>query len=102
MRHTTSKMCRRAGHSKWKARKLCRAFDARKLVCYGVIEGYCYGPDEPEETSDDTNVIAVSTGHIPRVEDRAKDRVKRQGPVDSQFKHLQPSDNRYSFRHDEF
>ena len=26
MRHTTSKMCRRAGHSKWKARKLCIYF----------------------------------------------------------------------------
>jgi len=73
-----------------------------KLYSGQLHREFHYGPDEPEETKEENNVIADSTGHIPRVEDRAKDRVKRQGPVDSQFKHLQPSDNRYSFRHDEF
>ena len=61
-----------------------------------------YGPEDDEEKAEDTNVIADATGHIPRIEDTPKDRVKRQGPVDSQFQHLKPSDNRYSFRHDEF
>merc|ERR1719347_1205225 len=67
-----------------------------KLYSGQLHREFHYGPDEPEETKEENNVIADSTGHIPRVEDRAKDRVKRQGPVDSQFKHLQPSDNRYS------
>ena len=36
-------------------------------------------------------------------QDDSKDRVKRQsGPVDSTFQKLAPSNNRYSFRHDEF
>jgi len=61
-----------------------------------------YGPDEDEEKLE-TNEIADSTGHIPRQEE-GRDRVKRgSGPVDSQFQHLKPSDNRYSFRlRDEF
>jgi len=56
-----------------------------------------YGPDEPEE---ENNVIQDTTGHIPR---EKEDRVKRDAnPPESQFQHLLPSDQRYSFRHDEF
>lgn len=58
-----------------------------------------YGPDEDEKEED--NVIPDSTGHIPR-EREDEDRVKRDAPPDSQFQHLLPSENRYSFRHDEF
>jgi len=59
-----------------------------------------YGPDEDEEKPEE-NVIQDTTGHIPREKD---DRVKRdtKNPPESQFQHLLPSDNRYSFRHDEF
>ena len=58
-----------------------------------------YGPDEEEK--EENNVIQDTTGHIPR--DR-EDRVKRDAkvPPESQFQHLLPSDQRYSFRHDEF
>lgn len=58
-----------------------------------------YGPDEDEKEED--NVIPDATGHIPRDRDD-QDRVKRDAPPDSQFQHLLPSENRYSFRHDEF
>ena len=58
-----------------------------------------YGPDEDEKEED--NVIPDATGHIPRDRDE-EDRVKRDAPPDSQFQHLLPSENRYSFRHDEF
>ena len=59
-----------------------------------------YGPDEDEEKPE-TNEIQDTTGHIPRERD---DRVKRdvKNPPESQFKHLQPSDGRYTFIHDEF
>ena len=58
-----------------------------------------YGPDEEEEAEPDSeNIVADSTGHIPWEDDS-----KRQvGPVDSTFQKLAPSNNRYSFRHDEF
>ena len=59
-----------------------------------------YGPDEDEKEED--NVIPDATGHIPRDRDSQEDRVKRDAPPDSQFQHLLPSENRYSFRHDEF
>jgi endoplasmic reticulum resident protein 44 len=61
-----------------------------------------YGPDESDDP--ETNEVVVdATGHIPREDDRAKDRVKRSGPVDSTFEKLKPSDNRYSFKiRDEF
>ena len=56
--------------------------------------------DEDEENPE-TNEIQDTTGHIPRERD---DRVKRdvKNPPESQFKHLQPSDGRYTFIHDEF
>jgi len=74
-----------------------------KLYSGQLHREFHYGPDEDEEAEPDSeNVIADSTGHIPR-EDDGKDRVKRQtGPVDSTFQKLAPSNNRYSFRHDEF
>lgn len=72
-----------------------------KLYSGQLHREFHYGPEEEEEDKEDSNVIADSTGHIPRLEDK-KDRVKRSGPVDSTFQHLKPSDNRYSFRHDEF
>merc|ERR550525_2146095 len=74
-----------------------------KLYSGQLHREFHYGPDEDEEAEPDSeNVIADSTGHIPR-EDDSKDRVKRQtGPVDSTFQKLAPSNNRYSFRHDEF
>ena len=58
-----------------------------------------YGPDEKEE--EETNEVQDTTGHIPR---EREDRVKRdtKNPPESQFQHLLPSDQRYSFRHDEF
>jgi len=73
-----------------------------KLYSGQLHREFHYGPDDTEEGQEENNVIADSTGHIPREEDKARDRVKRAGPVDSQFQHLKPSDNRYSFRHDEF
>jgi endoplasmic reticulum resident protein 44 len=74
-----------------------------KLYSGQLHREFHYGPDDAEEAQDEDNLIVVdATGHIPRDQDKAKDRVKRHGPIDSQFKHLQPSDNRYSFRHDEF
>ena len=74
-----------------------------KLYSGQLHREFHYGPDEDEEAEPDSeNVIADSTGHIPRQDD-SKDRVKRQsGPVDSTFQKLAPSNNRYSFRHDEF
>ena len=60
-----------------------------------------YGPDEDEEEKVEDNVIQDTTGHIPR-EKEDSDRVKRDAPPESQFQHLLPSENRYSFRHDEF
>jgi len=63
-----------------------------------------YGPDEEEEEKpEDNEVIVDTTGHIPREKDD-HNVVKRNArvPPDSQFQHLKPSDNRYSFRHDEF
>ena len=59
-----------------------------------------YGPDDEQDAVED-NVIQDTTGHIPREKD---DRVKRdaKNPPESQFQHLLPSENRYSFRHDEF
>ena len=72
-----------------------------KLYSGQLHREFHYGPEDEEEDKEDSNVIADSTGHIPRLEDK-KDRVKRSGPVDSTFQHLKPSDNRYSFRHDEF
>merc|ERR1712045_253649 len=59
-----------------------------------------YGPDEDEEKAEN-NEIQDTTGHIPR---EKEDRVKRdvKNPPESQFKHLQPSDGRYTFIHDEF
>jgi len=63
-----------------------------------------YGPDEDEEKAEDNEVIVDTTGHIPREKDNNNNVVKRSArvPPDSQFQHLKPSDNRYSFRHDEF
>jgi len=63
-----------------------------------------YGPDDEEEKPEDNEVnVDDTTGHIPREKDNSK-KVKRDSrvPPDSQFQHLKPSDNRYSFRHDEF
>jgi len=59
-----------------------------------------YGPDEEKEAIED-NSVQDTTGHIPR---EREDRVKRdvKDPPESQFQHLLPSDQRYSFRHDEF
>eukprot|EP00092_Neocalanus_flemingeri_P038884 GFUD01042332.1.p1 GENE.GFUD01042332.1~~GFUD01042332.1.p1 ORF type:complete len:430 (-),score=105.15 GFUD01042332.1:287-1576(-) len=63
-----------------------------------------YGPDEDEEKPDDDDNVVDTTGHIPREKDNDHNVVKRNArvPPDSQFQHLKPSDNRYSFRHDEF
>lgn len=60
-----------------------------------------YGPDE-EEDEKDNEIEVDAAGHIPR--EKEEGRVKRDArvPPDSQFQHLKPSDNRYSFRHDEF
>ena len=57
-----------------------------KLYSGQLHREFHYGPDEDEEAEPDSeNVIADSTGHIPRQDD-SKDRVKRQsGPVDSTF-----------------
>lgn len=76
----------------------------KKLYSGQLHREFHYGPDDGDDDKQDDNVVIVvdNTGHIPREEEGSKNRVKRQGPVDSQFKHLQPSDNRYSFRHDEF
>jgi len=75
-----------------------------KLYSGQLHREFHYGPDETEENKEEDNLIADSTGHIPRQdEDKPRDRVKRQGPVDSTFQKLKPSDNRYSFRiRDEF
>ena len=57
-----------------------------------------YGPDEEDYEEDDEE-----DDEEDYEEDDSKDRVKRQtGPVDSTFQKLAPSNNRYSFRHDEF
>jgi len=65
-----------------------------------------YGPDKEEEEAnkDDNQGTADNTGnHIPR--EPTKQRPRRSGstdPPESQFKHLRPSDNRYSLLRDEF
>jgi len=64
-----------------------------------------YGPDEEEEKPEDNEVgVDDTTGHIPRQKESDHKKVKRdtKTPPDSQFQHLMPSENRYSFRHDEF
>jgi len=64
-----------------------------------------YGPDEDEEKAEDNEIdVGDATGHIPREKENDHNKVKRNArvPPDSQFQHLKPSDNRYSFRHDEF
>jgi len=58
-----------------------------------------YGPDDEEEKVEE-NVIDTA-GHIPR-EKEVKAKREAKTPPDSQFQHLLPSENRYSFRHDEF
>jgi len=61
-----------------------------------------YGPDDGEDNKEEDNVVVIdATGHIPREKETREKRESRV-PPDSQFQHLKPSDNRYSFRHDEF
>ena len=63
-----------------------------------------YGPDEDEDKAEEHEVIVDTTGHIPREKENNNNEVKRNSsvPPESQFQHLKPSENRYSFRHDEF
>merc|ERR1712192_283128 len=64
-----------------------------KLYSGQLHREFHYGPDEDEQVDGDSeNVIADSKGRVKR----------SNGPVDSTFQKLAPSNNRYSFRHDEF
>jgi len=64
-----------------------------------------YGPDEKEleEQKDDDNTVDVG-GHIPREKHNVvrRNAGRATDPPESQFKHLRPSDNRYTLLHDEF
>jgi len=65
-----------------------------------------YGPDQEEEKSEDTADNTVDTGnHIPREKEHnvvRRNTGRSTDPPESQFKHLRPSDNRYTLLHDEF
>jgi len=65
-----------------------------------------YGPDTAEEQANKDEDNTVDTGnHIPRDHNVVRRNAGRGGstdPPESQFKHLRPSDNRYSLLHDEF
>jgi len=60
-----------------------------------------YGPDEETEDKSEEPEVPDTSSHIPR-EREGREKREVRAPPESQFQHLKPSDNRYSFRHDEF